>query len=75
MASEATKVDDGGAAVAMSLRDHFAGQAMCGILADPSTRRGRFGWPEDYDEFCEAVADSSYSHADAMLAARKAGAQ
>jgi hypothetical protein len=61
----------------MSLRDYFAAQAMAGILADTTTRRGYSDeiseWPRDADEFRDAVAGCAYAHADAMLAARKAG--
>lgn len=49
----------------MSLRDHFAGEALCGWAA------GRNG-----DGFCETsahdvVAEACYKYADAMLKARK----
>lgn len=50
----------------MSLRDWFAGQAMQGFCADP-TSHNLF---EDMTE----VANSAYEMADAMIAARKGGA-
>ncbi len=47
----------------MSLRDHFAGLAMQGLLANEDARLMAF------DE-CSRVA---YEHADAMIRAREAG--
>ncbi|MDX1117060.1 hypothetical protein GOL29_03290 [Sinorhizobium medicae] len=71
------KIEDGGSAFpvqsstwdykGLTVRDWFAGQALAGLLASgmtyggSSTNRG-------------AVANDAYAHADAMLAARKAGA-
>lgn len=48
----------------MMLRDFFAAAALAGLMADPESG----GDPESY-------ADCAYEHADAMLSARKAGAQ
>ena len=45
--------------VGMSLRDHFAGQAMQGMLADGTIHE----W--------EVLTECSYAAADAMLAARE----
>ena len=45
----------------MSLRDHFAGQALAGMLADPN-----FSYPDT------STAWAAYVFADAMLAARDA---
>lgn len=50
----------------MSLRDWFAGQALAGICAHPDTGNA----PP-----CEGEARVAYAFADAMLAARKRGAQ
>lgn len=47
----------------MSLRDWFAGQAMQGLCADPSSH-------ELFDSHKEA-AETAYQIADAMLEARK----
>jgi len=45
----------------MSLRDHFAGQAMQGVLANPGSKGGG-------DDLVRLLAESSYLIADAMLA-------
>ncbi len=52
----------------MSLRDHFAGQALAGQLA--------FSPPDSFDKYNlpEEVAAACYRFADAMIAARKGGA-
>lgn len=55
----------------MSLRDWFAGQALSGILACDETRGDGV---ERYPELCDVIAEASYGYADAMIAARKAGA-
>jgi hypothetical protein len=47
----------------MTLRDYFAGQALAGMLADPSVGT------------TEQTAECAYDMADAMLAAREKGAQ
>ena len=44
----------------MTLRDYFAGQALAGLLADPSVLEDASG-----------VAYTAYIFADAMIAARK----
>jgi hypothetical protein len=54
---------DGAISDGMTLRDWFAGQALAGWLAKPNTGM-------DY----EAAAARMYKLADAMLAARAAGA-
>lgn len=76
------KIDDGGPAFpsegeghgnpkyhspGMSLRDHFAGQALPTVL-------GLIGIPEDGpdDLWDGSIAERCYALADAMLAARKA---
>lgn len=51
----------------MSLRDHFAGLAMQGIL---SAGLGNWGVKMDH-----GIASLAYAIADAMLKARKAGGQ
>ena len=68
------KIDNGGPAFprsqstytcaqdGMSLRDHFAGQAIPALIATPPYRR------------FVSVANDAYKLADAMLAARKLGA-
>jgi hypothetical protein len=48
----------------MSLRDWFAGMALAGLLANPHVG-GDVG----------AAARGAYMHADAMIAARKGGAE
>lgn len=45
----------------LTLRDWFAGQAMCGLLACPTT----------FSDSHERFANDAYRFADAMLAARK----
>ena len=74
------KIEDGGAAfpwredggggyyqhVGMSLRDWFAGQAVAGWMAST---------PENYLVDETKSAELAYIVADAMLAARKAGAR
>ena len=52
----------------MSLRDYFAGQALTGILAYPSTEHET---AEDFDP--AVVAGRSYAFADAMLKEREVG--
>lgn len=54
----------------MSLRDWFAGQALAGLMAHPFEDGGDFL----HDAGPDAAAYQSYRMADAMLAARKAGA-
>lgn len=54
----------GSADEGMTLRDYFAGQAITGILADPSVRM-------DSDERLQKLAELAYIQADAMLKARK----
>ena len=51
----------------MTLRDYFAAQALCGILADPNCNG------PDFSRLEVAVATQSYQFADAMLEARKRG--
>lgn len=46
----------------MTLRDYFAGQALAGVNADPSSR----------EDSVRSIAESAYVLADAMLAAREA---
>lgn len=48
----------------MSLRDWFAGQALCGLLADPDGPRG---------EGSDPYVVGAYRIADAMLAERAKG--
>lgn len=69
MASEATKTDDGGAAVSpasygLSLRDWFAGQALVGILG---SRNGFL-----VDVGTQNAPEWAYQVADGMLAHRSA---
>ena len=48
----------------MTLRDHFAGQALCGLLpARDSTNRGAYTEMEPHE-----IARSAYEIADAMIA-------
>lgn len=51
----------------LSLRDWFAGQALAALITDDEG-------PDNFDDFSKEVAESAYGYADAMLAARKAGA-
>ena len=53
-------LEAGAASQAVTLRDHFAGQALAGLCADQGTKAPY-----------EAFAKSSYKMADAMLEARK----
>ena len=48
----------------MSLRDWFAGQALAGTMASP-----------DCPSAIQPIAESAYKIADAMIAARKGGAE
>ena len=50
-----------GDASGMTLRDWFAGQALAGILANPTIANGTF----------QADASDAYAAADAMIEARK----
>lgn len=63
----------------MSLRDYFAGQAMVGLysLTDSNVLAayGREGHSRGEDRVSQTFAREAYEAADAMLAARKAGAQ
>ena len=54
----------------MSLRDWFAGQALAGLMAHPFEDGSDFL----HDAGPAAAAYQSYRMADAMIAARKAGA-
>lgn len=58
----------------MTLRDHFAGQALAGLLANPGgpvQQNGRTGW--GYVNCTGAqIAETAYSLADEMLKARNA---
>ena len=70
--------DDGGPAfprsdydnsnAGMTLRDWFAGQALAGLAAN-CTDAGLSTWLPD------SIAARAYQHADALLAARKGGAE
>ena len=53
----------------MSLRDYFAGQSLAGLLAAPGT--GRTEQFARYRDWCQDIADSCYSIADAMLTERQ----
>lgn len=55
----------GGTAPGMTLRDWFAGQALCGELADPNVNA------TDIRTLAARVASNSYIFADAMIAARE----
>jgi len=59
-----TTLKPGKPAPGMTLRDHFAGQALAGFAASPHAIKG---WDN------EKVARGSYSVADAMLAERAKG--
>ena len=50
----------------MTLRDWFAGQALAGIMAYHNPTRGDFHYNCDDKQ----IANTAYSYADAMLAAR-----
>jgi hypothetical protein len=77
--ADSKKIDDGGSAyplhpgvlpewkgqTGMSLRDYFAGQALAGLLANPEMT-ALFSISE--------MAKPAFGAADAMIAARKAGA-
>jgi hypothetical protein len=63
------KVEAGISDSGMSLRDWFAGQALCATLADTA------GVHSDGAAFCKAVAENAYQLADAMLSARKQGGE
>lgn len=52
----------------MSLRDWFAGQALVGILAEPTDAEGYAVAKEAVPDVCAADA---YAIADAMIAARE----
>lgn len=75
-----TELKDGGQVTAMSLRDHFAGLAMQGILQGVIMDRGA---EEAYKRLAEdhkiemfaAISLESYAQADAMLAERAKGAK
>jgi hypothetical protein len=84
--TEEKKIDDGGAAfpcieqspslqnqptVGMSLRDYFAAKAMQSVILD-----GWRSWQIDatYADLAIGIAADAYTIADAMIAARKAGA-
>jgi hypothetical protein len=56
----------------MTLRDWFAGQALAGMLAMPSYDNGNFH--DNCGEPFAGPAGYAYRMADAMIAARKAGA-
>lgn len=78
MASEATKIDDGGAAKAATLRDMFAAAALMGLMAkegcsaDAITAGALNGdLVAQTDMFAADDAARCYILADAMLAARK----
>lgn len=75
MTDEVQQMDDGGFAYpstpdadacGMSLRDWFAGQALAGMLSNDGGDDGY--WQPN------AAAERSYKMADALIAARKAGA-
>lgn len=52
----------------MSLRDWFAGQALTGLLSDPTNEIQE---EESHGQYYAISAVSAYMIADAMLAARK----
>lgn len=56
----------------MSLRDWFAGQALAGMMAMPNFENGNFH--NNCGEPFAGPAGYAYRMADAMIAARKAGA-
>lgn len=61
----------------MSLRDYFAGQALCGLLNKSQNTPCACTAPEDVAaeraDVAERIAAACYRFADAMLAARKSG--
>ena len=75
------QIDDGGAAFpvaggcvsspGMNLRDWFAGQALAGYLA--GRNNSKHDIPTNYET--RRVACDCYAYADAMIAARKGGAE
>lgn len=50
----------------MPLLDWYAGQALAGMMADPTIN----DQGEDWEGFCETVAGECYDIADAMMAER-----
>lgn len=52
----------------MSLRDHFAGQAMAALIQ--STEPRAMGLTYEDEEFMRVTAQSAYEYADALLAER-----
>ena len=71
-----TKPNDGGPASDMTLRDHFAGLAMRGMLTHPELldADGKIGDKKKY-KASVLFAKISYAMADAMIAAREADAK
>ena len=61
--SKEPKIDDGGPAEDMTVRDWFAGMALQGIIAHPGME------PDDCHK--TGTSDLAYDFADAMLEARK----
>lgn len=61
----------------MSLRDYFAGQALCGLLNKSQNTPCACTAPEDVAteraDVAERIAAACYRFADAMLAVRKSG--
>jgi hypothetical protein len=59
----------------MTLRDWFAGQALAGLLANPTEREWEAAASEqgDPDALVQVCALMAYKQADAMLAERKKG--
>lgn len=64
-----------GNAPGMSLRDYFAGQALQGMLASGCQEAVEQVWIATGRSAAGGLATAAYGFADAMLAARKAGAQ
>jgi hypothetical protein len=56
-------------------RDHFAGQALCGLIANSEggepIRKANGNTCKNFAEVQEVLAGHAYGYADAMLAARK----
>lgn len=64
------KIDDGGPAANMKLRDYFAEQALVGMLSNVEAMK--LGRPLGGESMADWIARAVYEFADAMLRARRA---